>query len=84
MLMALTHGIPPDFRGGVHLFIPLYTIGSFPSSSGHVIAYQQESAGTGPIDLEIVPVTGATFAGHNGGPTNARLSFPTPTILLLI
>ena len=26
--LVLTHGIPPDFRGDVHLFIPPYAIGS--------------------------------------------------------
>ena len=26
-----THGIPPDFRGGVHIFIPPTAIGSVPS-----------------------------------------------------
>ena len=33
--MVLTHGIPPDFRGGVHLFTPTYAIGLVPSLSGH-------------------------------------------------
>ena len=37
---VLTCGIPPDFRGGVHLpFQPPYTIGSVPSSV-HAIAYR--------------------------------------------
>ena len=40
-----TYGIPPDFRGGVHLYIfkPPYAIGLVPSLSGHVIAYQWRS-----------------------------------------
>ena len=25
--LVLTHGIPPDFRGGVHGFIPSYAVG---------------------------------------------------------
>ena len=38
--LALTHGIPPDFRGGVHLFIPLYAIEAVvPGLSGHALAY---------------------------------------------
>ena len=39
--LVLTYGIPPEFRGGVHLFIlkPPYAIGSVPSSSDHAIAY---------------------------------------------
>ena len=36
----------------------------------------RESAGTGPVNLKVVPVTGAAFAGHHG----KRLSFPTPTV----
>ena len=41
----LTYGIPPEFRGGVHLFIqkPPYAIGSVPSFSGHAIAYRWRS-----------------------------------------
>ena len=40
----LTHGIPPEFRGGVHIFLPAPpTIGSFPSLSGHAIAYRLRS-----------------------------------------
>ena len=39
----------------------------------------QESADTGPAALKVIPVTGATFAGHHG-PNNTRLSFLTPTI----
>ena len=39
------HGIPPEFRGGVHLFIfkPPYAIGSIPSLSGHPNAYRWRS-----------------------------------------
>ena len=43
----LTGFLPPEFRGGVHLFIynrHTYTIGSVPSLSGHaVIAYRWRS-----------------------------------------
>ena len=38
---ALTYGISPEFRGGVHLLFyikPPYAIGSVPSLSGHAIA----------------------------------------------
>ena len=41
--LVLTHGIPPDFRGGVHLFIPPCILGSVPSLSGHAIAYRWRS-----------------------------------------
>ena len=42
--LVLTYGIPPESRGGVHLFIITpYAIGSVPSSSGHAIAYRWRS-----------------------------------------
>ena len=41
---AYSHGIPPEFRGGVHIFFPApHTIGSVPSLSGHAIAYRLHS-----------------------------------------
>ena len=42
---VLTHGIPPEFRGGgVHIFLPApHTIGSVSSLSGHAIAYRLRS-----------------------------------------
>ena len=41
---VLTYGIPPEFRGGVHLFKPPYAIGSVPSLSVHyAIAYRWRS-----------------------------------------
>ena len=43
--------------------------------------HSQESAGTGPVVLKVVPVTGAAFAGHHR-PTDVRLYFPTPTIII--
>ena len=42
--LVLTHGIPPEFHGGVHIFLPApHTIGSVPSLSGHAIAYRLRS-----------------------------------------
>ena len=38
--LVLTYGIPLEFRGGVHLFMPPYAIGSVPCLSGHAIAYR--------------------------------------------
>ena len=43
---------------------------------------RRESTDTGPVALKVVPVTGAAFAGHHG-PINVRLSFPTPTIIII-
>ena len=54
-----TYGIPPDFRGGVHLFINCHT----PSGQSRVYRVTQlrtdgvhcrESAGTGPVNLKVV------------------------------
>ena len=41
----------------------------------------RESAGTGPVNLKVVLVTGAVLAGHHG-PINMRLSFPHPLLVL--
>ena len=43
--LVLTYGIPPEFRGGVQLFIlkPPYAIWLVPSLSGHAIAYRWHS-----------------------------------------
>ena len=40
--LMLTYGIPPEFRGGVHMKPP-YAIGSVPSLSGHAVAYRWRS-----------------------------------------
>ena len=58
--LVLTYGIPPEFRGGVHLFIkPPYAIVSVPSLSGHPVRTDgidcRESAGTGSVNLKVVP-----------------------------
>ena len=59
--LVLTDGIPPEFRGGVHLFI--YNRHS-PSGQSRVYRVMQlrtdgvhcrESAGTGPVILKVVP-----------------------------
>ena len=59
--LMLTYGIPHEFRGGVHLFIyGRHT----PSSQSRVYRVAQlrtdgvhcrESAGTGPVNLKVVP-----------------------------
>ena len=38
--LVLAYGIPPEFRGGVYLYV---SIGSVPSLSGQAIAYQWRS-----------------------------------------
>ena len=67
--MVLTRGIPPAFRDGVHLFTSPTDIRSVPSLSGHIThwrtggVYCRESADTGLLALEVVPLTGASFSG---------------------
>ena len=83
--LVLTHRIPPEFRGGVHLFIlNRHT----PSAQSRVYRVTQlrtdgvhcrESAGTGPVNLKVVR-TGAALAGHRG-PINIRLSYPHPLLV---
>ena len=61
--LVLTHGIPPDFRGGVHLFIPpclhsrVDPVTHWRTDGVHC----REFAGTWPAVLKVVPVTGAAF-----------------------
>ena len=57
----LTYEIPPEFRGGVHfLFRPPYAIGAVPrvyrvTQLRTDRVHCRESAGTGPVNLKIVP-----------------------------
>ena len=62
--LVLTNGIPPEFRGGVHLFI--YNRHNTPSGQSRVHrvsdtqlrtdgVHCRESAGTGPVNLKVVP-----------------------------
>ena len=66
--LVLSHGIPPVFRGGVHLFIyfsrhtslsqsRVYRVTQLRTNSVHY----RESAGTGPVVLKVVPVTGTAM-----------------------
>ena len=77
--MVLTHGILPDFRGGVHLFIPLYAIGSVPCLSGHAIAYRWRSlpevCRNRASGLQGTSSNACCLAGHHG-PIIVPLSFP--------
>ena len=65
--LVLAHGIPPDVRGGVHMFLPPHTIGSVQSLSGHAVAYRWRPLPRvrwhrASIVLKVVRVTGAGFA----------------------
>ena len=62
--MVLTHGIPPNFHGGVSIYLLFklpYAIRSVPSLSANALGtdgvHCQESAGTGPVVLKVVRVT---------------------------
>ena len=65
--LVLTYGIPPEFRGGVHLWnrhtpsgqSRVYRVTQLPTDGVHC----RESVGTGPAVLKAVPVTGADFSG---------------------
>ena len=89
--LVLTYGIPPEFRGGVHIFIfnrhtpscqsRVYRVTQLCTDGVHC----QESAGTGPVNLKVVPNecclgrspwTNAALAGHHG-PINMRFYFRT-------
>ena len=59
--LVLAHGIPPKFRGVVHIFIynrhtpsgqsRIYRVTQLRTDGVHC----QESAGTGPVNLKVVP-----------------------------
>ena len=59
--LVVTYGIPPEFRGGVHLFIlnrhtpsgqsRVYRVTQLRTDGVHC----RESAGTGPVNLKVVP-----------------------------
>ena len=92
MNLVLTHGIPPDFRGGVHLFYTAIRHGVSPEFIGsrHCIpmAFTPESPpvqGTGPvvIVLKVVPVTGAIFSGFTLNQSMCASLFPRPLLFVL-
>ena len=59
--LVLTYGIPPEFRGGVHLFILNRHTPSGQSRVDQVAQLRtdgvhcRKSAGTGPVNLKVVP-----------------------------
>ena len=76
--LVLTNGIPAEFRGGVHLFIlnrrppssqsRIYRVTQLRTDDVHC----RESAGTGPVNLKVVPNTCCTnkYAPLSPKPTN--------------
>ena len=85
--LVLTHGVPPDFRGGVHLFI--YAAIRHRVSPEFIGVTQlrtdgihcQESAGTGPVVLKVVPVTGAAILKATMEQLMRASLFPHPLVI---
>ena len=81
----LTRFLPISAAASIYLFKSPYAIGSVPSLSGHAIAYRWRSLPRVRRHRASSSPQGSSsngcchFAGHHG-PTNVRLSFPTPTI----
>ena len=82
--MVLTYGIPPEFRGGVHLWnrhtpsgqSRVYRVTQLRTDGVHC----RESAGTGPVNIKVVPNECCLGRCHHG-PINIRLSFPHPLLV---
>ena len=82
--LVLPYGIPPKFRGGVHLvFLNRHT----PSGQSRVYrvthlrtddVHYRESAGTGPVDFKVVP--NECCLGRSPLTNLYTPLFPTPTI----
>ena len=80
--LMLTHGIPPEFRGGVHIWnrhtpsgqSRVYRVTQLRTDGVHC----RESAGTGPVNLKIVP--NGCCLGISPWTNQYSPLFPTPTI----
>ena len=84
--IVLTHGIPRDFCDGVHI--------DRHSTSGQSRicrvtqlrtdgVHCRQSAGTGPVVLKAVPVTGAAFSGFTKNQLMFVALFPRPLLILV-
>ena len=82
----LIHGIPPEFRDGVHLFILNRHTPSGESRVNRVTQFRtngvhcREFAGTGPVNLKLVPNECCLGRFGQYGPIIMRLSFPHPLL----
>ena len=92
--LVLTHGIPTDFRGGVcsyrHRPSGYHIIPPIPSDQSRVNRVTQlrtdgvhclESAGTAPVALKVVPVTGGAFSGIIMDQLMRTSLFPHPLLV---
>ena len=84
--LVLTHGIPPDFRGGPFIYLKRHT----PSSQSRVYRVTQlrtdgvhcrESTGTGPVVPKVVSVTGAAILQATMDQLMCASLFPHPLIV---
>ena len=77
--LMLTHGIPPDVHGGVHIFLSPHTIASVPSLLEHANAYRSclLASVRRHKAFRIVRVTGAAFASPRTNYYCAPLFFHT-------
>ena len=82
-----THGIPPAFRDGVHLYRQP------PLGQSRVDQVMQlrtdgvhcrECVGTEPVVLSVVPVTGAVFSGITMDQLMCASFFPRPLLYTII
>ena len=90
--MVLTCGIPPVFRGGVHryreppsgqslrpYYIRVYRVTQLRTDDVHC----RDSAGSGPVVLEVVPVTNVAFSDATMDQFSCASLFPRPRPLLV-
>ena len=82
--LVLTHGIPPDFRGGffyLNRHTPSGQSRDYRVTRLRTDCVRCRESGTRPVVLKVVPVTGASLSSITmDRPINVRLSFLTPTI----
>ena len=82
--LVLAYGIPPEFHGGVHLFMlnrhtpsgqsRVYRVTQLMRTDG---IHCRESAGTGPVNLKVVP--DECCLGRSPWTNQYAPLFPTPT-----
>ena len=82
--LVFTHGIPPAFSGGAHIFVPPTVIG--PILSFYRVTqlrtdgvYCRKAAGAGPVVFKVVPVTRAAILQVTMDQLICASLFPTPT-----
>ena len=82
----LTRRIPPAFRDGIHTYIYIYRQPPSGQSRIHRVTQQlrtdgvhcRESAGTAPVVLKVVSITGAAFSGFTMTHIFHASLFPRP------